>query len=478
MYAPLRIAVALAAAGDDVRFSTTTRSPVLVVDDPGYAIRTRIAFPAHDDPADGPGPASPTTSPAPATTCWWSSTRPPTPPPCAPDSSPRWPRTPGAPRWWSRREHSRTPARPRVRLLPARRGRLAAHRPVRRRAGGADRGARGGHPERRRALRRVAARRVPARRGVPAALPRGAGGVGGPDRAGRRRRHRAGAGRTRARRRAGVAGPGGHPGRRTDAPLGRGPARARRCRTTPSPSSAAVASTPSPCATWPRTTTRPTSCSSTAGPARARSPASWRRRCEGTAVRPRAGGARRPGPVRAHLRHPRRLPHPLRLPQLHRVRARVAHRAQRPADPPRHLPRREVLRRARPRGRLRRVPRRRRRAVPARRRRPVRRGTAPPTTRAWASVEQITAAYGIDDVNLVKPGVGETTRVLLRRVPWKVLVRADAPAADLAHVRLLADQRGVPVEEVPELAYSCVGLIHPHFTRGATGADGRAVRVG
>jgi hypothetical protein len=95
-----------------------------------------------------------------------------------------------------------------------------------------------------------------------------------------------------------------------------------------------------------------------------------------------------------------------------------------------------------------------------------------------ASVEHITAAYGIGDVNLVKPGVGETTRVLLRRVPWKVLVRADAPAADLAHVRLLAAQRGVPVEEVPELAYSCVGLIHPHFTRGATGPDGRAVRVG
>ena len=68
--------------------------------------------------------------------------------------------------------------------------------------------------------------------------------------------------------------------------------------------------------------------------------------------------------------------------------------------------------------------------------------------------------------------------MLLRRVPWKVLVRADAPAADLAHVRLLAAQRGVPVEEVPELAYSCVGLIHPHFTRGATGPDGRAVRVG
>ena len=88
----------------------------------------------------------------------------------------------------------------------------------------------------------------------------------------------------------------------------------------------------------------------------------------------------------------------------------------------------------------------------ARHRHRARRATGRPRLRrARASVERITAAYGIGDVNLVKPGVGETTRVLLRRVPWKVLVRAGAPAADLAHVRLLAAQRGVPVEEVPEL---------------------------
>ena len=63
--------------------------------------------------------------------------------------------------------------------------------------------------------------------------------------------------------------------------------------------------------------------------------------------------------------------------------------------------------------------------------------------------------------------------MLLRRVPWKVLVRPDA-AADTAHVRLLAEERGVPVEAVADLAYSCVGLIHPRYTRGATGADGTA----
>ncbi|MCD0451091.1 phosphoribosyltransferase family protein [Actinocorallia sp. API 0066] len=57
MYTPLRLAEALADLLPDVRvrYSTTTRSPVLAVDDPGYAIRNRLAFPAHDAPADGPG---------------------------------------------------------------------------------------------------------------------------------------------------------------------------------------------------------------------------------------------------------------------------------------------------------------------------------------------------------------------------------------------------------------------------------------
>ncbi|MEV5382591.1 phosphoribosyltransferase [Streptomyces sp. NPDC052721] len=99
-----------------------------------------------------------------------------------------------------------------------------------------------------------------------------------------------------------------------------------------------------------------------------------------------------------------------------------------------------------------------------------------PTWAGWRAVERISEEYGIHDVNLVKPGVGETTRVLLRRVPWKILARAGA-GADLDHVRLLAEQRGVPVEEVDDLPYTCVGLIHPKYTRGATGADGKAVNL-
>jgi hypothetical protein len=89
------------------------------------------------------------------------------------------------------------------------------------------------------------------------------------------------------------------------------------------------------------------------------------------------------------------------------------------------------------------------------------------TFAGWAAVEGIREAYGIESVNFVKPGVGEATRVLLRRVPWRILVR-DADHPDHAHLRLLAQRRGVPVEVVPDLAYSCVGLVR-RVSPGDTG---------
>lgn len=95
-----------------------------------------------------------------------------------------------------------------------------------------------------------------------------------------------------------------------------------------------------------------------------------------------------------------------------------------------------------------------------------------PSWIGWATIERISKEYGINSVNLVKPGVGETTRVLLRRVPWKILVREDA-LASLSHVTVLAESRGVTIETVKELPYSCIGLIHPNYTKGATGFDGK-----
>lgn len=81
-----------------------------------------------------------------------------------------------------------------------------------------------------------------------------------------------------------------------------------------------------------------------------------------------------------------------------------------------------------------------------------------PTWSGWRSVEEVRSRHGISSVNFVKPGVGETTRVLLRRVPWRILVRStDDPEHE--HIRILAESRGVPIEVVPDLAYSCMGLV-------------------
>lgn len=82
------------------------------------------------------------------------------------------------------------------------------------------------------------------------------------------------------------------------------------------------------------------------------------------------------------------------------------------------------------------------------------------TWQGLADIRSIQETFGIDNINLVKPGVGETTRVLLRRVPWKILVdRLDNP--NLRHILLLAGDRGVPVEVFPGLTYSCCGIIKP-----------------
>ena len=57
VYVPTLIGLALTDdPGLDVRVSSTTRSPVLVVDEAGYPIRSALAFDSHDRPADGPGP--------------------------------------------------------------------------------------------------------------------------------------------------------------------------------------------------------------------------------------------------------------------------------------------------------------------------------------------------------------------------------------------------------------------------------------
>ncbi len=75
-------------------------------------------------------------------------------------------------------------------------------------------------------------------------------------------------------------------------------------------------------------------------------------------------------------------------------------------------------------------------------------------------VKELAAEYGISDINLIKPGIGETTRVLLRRVPWKILIDEkyqDDPC--LAHLLRLAKEKEVPIEMHPLIHYKTCGII-------------------
>lgn len=80
--------------------------------------------------------------------------------------------------------------------------------------------------------------------------------------------------------------------------------------------------------------------------------------------------------------------------------------------------------------------------------------------RGLEEVKKIAFQYQIEDINLVKPGIGETTRVLLRRIPWKILIDEKfINDQSLNHILRLAEEKHVPVEAYPLKHYKCCGII-------------------
>lgn len=75
-------------------------------------------------------------------------------------------------------------------------------------------------------------------------------------------------------------------------------------------------------------------------------------------------------------------------------------------------------------------------------------------------VRKIAKDCGISDINLVKPGIGETTRVLLRRVPWKVLIDERYKGClEMSHIVRLAKEKEVAIEYCRLEHYKCCGII-------------------
>jgi len=73
-------------------------------------------------------------------------------------------------------------------------------------------------------------------------------------------------------------------------------------------------------------------------------------------------------------------------------------------------------------------------------------------------LEKSRELYGIRDINQIKPGIGEATRVLLRRVPYLLVLR-DENIPEVAHLRLLAAEKGVPLEINSSLPYNAAAFI-------------------
>jgi hypothetical protein len=81
-----------------------------------------------------------------------------------------------------------------------------------------------------------------------------------------------------------------------------------------------------------------------------------------------------------------------------------------------------------------------------------------PVEPAAAEISRLMARYGVRDRNRIKPGIGETTRVLLRRIPELVVVRSNR-IEDLAHVLVLARDRGIQVRVDDNMPFACIGVI-------------------
>lgn len=75
--------------------------------------------------------------------------------------------------------------------------------------------------------------------------------------------------------------------------------------------------------------------------------------------------------------------------------------------------------------------------------------------------KRICEEYKVGDINLVKPGIGETTRVLLRRNPERILISQDhVDDQDIQHIVQLAISKDVPIEFIPLTNYKTIGIIN------------------
>ncbi|MEH6444920.1 MAG: cysteine protease StiP family protein [Oceanospirillaceae bacterium] len=73
-------------------------------------------------------------------------------------------------------------------------------------------------------------------------------------------------------------------------------------------------------------------------------------------------------------------------------------------------------------------------------------------------VSKLMIAQQVDDINKVKPGIAEATRVMLRRVPKLLMVR-DINSPDIAHLLVLAAEKKITVEQDSSMPFNAIAII-------------------
>lgn len=74
-------------------------------------------------------------------------------------------------------------------------------------------------------------------------------------------------------------------------------------------------------------------------------------------------------------------------------------------------------------------------------------------------VNEIAKQFSVKDINKIKPSVGETTRLLLRSYPNRVLINKEAPKKYIKPILQLAKEKKVPVVYYPLKKYYACGII-------------------
>ncbi|MEW5839314.1 MAG: cysteine protease StiP domain-containing protein [Pseudomonadota bacterium] len=81
-------------------------------------------------------------------------------------------------------------------------------------------------------------------------------------------------------------------------------------------------------------------------------------------------------------------------------------------------------------------------------------------TQVDALMARLMQTHKVSHINYIKPGIGESTRVLLRRAPGLLLLSAQARDADIAHLHRLAEDKNVPVTTLTDLfPYQSIAII-------------------